>query len=247
LKAFGERETLRGHPPVLRVSIPFGKDLPIPWKKETVMAGQVHLVLFGALLLNKPQRDTLVKWIRQGFDPLVTAAGKSLNITLAGPLDESIPSRAKRKNPHLLRLQLEFEVEKKPDRACGFVVGECGSGIISITRHRFMGVCGVDQATHDKPFLITDELLGHALANTALHELGHRIANFDDNRDQGNFMSTVGPPKEERTLTTQREFWAGVQTWTQDQKRKLVENITAGRLAFDEEEFQVEERPEAPK
>jgi hypothetical protein len=55
--------------------------------------------------------------------------------------------------------------------------------------------------------------------------LGHFIADLEHVNDSTNFMSTMGPPKEKRTLQSQREFWAGKQRFTDDQKKRLVKQL----------------------
>jgi hypothetical protein len=83
------------------------------------------------------------------------------------------------------------------------------------------------------PFLTTDDLLGRALGNAAVHEIGHRIGNFEDNRIGGNFMSSIGQPVNVRTAETQRSYWAGKQSWDNDQERVLVDNLKNRELAGD--------------
>ena len=159
------------------------------------MARQVYLLLNGALALNQPQRDSLVKWIRFGLEPLVKKARKILHIKL---VDHPKQLVAPPDTASTFHLQLNFQTEEIPEKKCGLVLAECNTGEISITKIRYMGVCGLDPNTRNRPFLTTDELLGHALANTALHELGHLIGNFDDNRENGNYMSTLGPRRSAR-------------------------------------------------
>ena len=204
------------------------------------MGGRVHLVLKGAWELNRPQRTSLMKWIDHGFKGLVAKADKTFVMTIADLNARSDPTKDSKDT---LRHELFFETEAIPERKCGIIIGECASGYISITRHRWMGICGIDPKTSNKAFLTTDELLGHALANTALHELGHLFGGFQDNRDAGNFMSSVGPPKDERTAMTMRAFFGGTMKWTPEQESKLVENIRAGKKEGD---FTIEYIPMKP-
>ena len=193
------------------------------------MPGNVHVMLNGGIALNQPQRAALIKWIKHGLGDIVSEAGKNLIVTI--PKGKKSPPPG----PGAYRIDIFLETEPDPGRNCGFVLGMCGSGHVSITRHRNMGICGTNPKTRNKRFITTDELLGHALANTVLHEIGHLISYFDDNRVTGNFMSTVGPKRENRTLKTQREFFAGTMKWTAEQKKSLVANIKAGKKAFEDE------------
>ena len=201
---------------------------------------KVIIVLKGLWRLNRAQRLSIKKWIREGFEPIVKEAAKSLEF-------KSSMKAADRKELSKTQylIEMEFNEPKPPKKRCGLLLAECGSGHISIGRHKFMGVCGNDEKARRKRFLTTDELLGHALANTALHEIGHLVANFDDNRISGNFMSTLGPPKDKRTVKTQRAFWASKMSWTKKQEEALIKNIKLGKKAFDDE-FTVTPIPAQP-
>lgn len=193
------------------------------------MAGNVHVVLNGAIALNTPQRAALVKWIKHGLGDIASKAGKPLLVTI--PTGKNTPSPG----PGAYRIDISLETEPEPKKRCGLVIGECGSGTVSITKHMYMGICGTDPKTRNRRFNTTDELLGHALANTVLHEIGHLVSYFDDNTVSGNFMSTLGPPRAERTLKTQRAYFSGTMSWTAEQKKSLIANIKADKKAFDDE------------
>jgi hypothetical protein len=102
---------------------------------------------------------------------------------------------------------------------------------VYVEAHRNLRVCGVaNQETGKRDlrrFLTTDWLLGRALANTAMHELGHFIADLDHTSDLGNYMFTWGIPKAQRNLQTQRQAWAGVKTFTGDQRAKIIQQLKA--------------------
>jgi hypothetical protein len=108
-------------------------------------------------------------------------------------------------------------------------LGEDAGETVFVKAHQDLRVCGpIDQKTRKqdhRKVLTTFWLLGPALANTAIHELGHFIADLEHVSDSTNFMSTMGPPKEKRTLKIQREFWAGNQMFTAEQKKQLVKQI----------------------
>jgi hypothetical protein len=67
-----------------------------------------------------------------------------------------------------------------------------------------------------------DRRLGRALANTAIHELGHFIAFLDDSHDHSNYMITGGISKNERTRSNQRELFAGHKSFNAQQKVQIV-------------------------
>jgi hypothetical protein len=193
------------------------------------MAGNVQIVLNGAKDLNKAQRASLVKWIKHGLGDIASQAGKPLLVSI--PMGKKPPAAAS----GTYHIEIFLEAEPPPKRRCGFVLGMCGSGWVSITNHKYLGICGTNSKTRNTRIITTDELLGHALANTVLHEVGHLVSFFDDNKISGNFMSTIGPPRATRTLKTQREFFAGTMSWSEDQKKSLVKNIKAGKKAFEDE------------
>ena len=94
-----------------------------------------------------------------------------------------------------------------------------------------MRVCGpVDPETSTRAtrrFLNASWLLGPALANTGLHELGHFIANLEHLTI---IMSGGGSKQKlaERNIKTQREFWATPQTFNDRQKKRLVAQLKVG-------------------
>src|SRR5271169_138804 len=73
--------------------------------------------------------------------------------------------------------------------------------------------------------LTNDRLMGRALANTALHELGHFIGNFDHSSDPTNYMVTGQPPVAQRTISTQRVWWAGPQHFSPEQQEKIIQQL----------------------
>jgi hypothetical protein len=77
----------------------------------------------------------------------------------------------------------------------------------------------------ERRILTASWLLGPALANTAIHELAHFIANLEHVNDATNFMSIFGPPVEDRTLSVQRDFWAGKKMFLPKQRERLIEQL----------------------
>src|ERR1700732_1830158 len=151
--------------------------------------------------------------------PLVKAAGKTLIITTG---------------KHRGDINLDFVSEKRttagaicPPSLLGPTLGEEGTRIL-VKAHRELRVCGppdpVSGKRDTRKVLTTFWLLGPALANTALHELGHFIADLEDVSDMSNYMSTL-EPMEKRTLMSRRTAKAGKQTFTEDQKDRLVKQL----------------------
>lgn len=184
------------------------------------MSDSLRLNLTGLDRIDPKTRAEILVEMRQVLDPIFKAAGKRLIITTG---------------THPGDLHLEFDSGsnmKLGKNICShYFLGEDGGQAIYVRAHRDMRVCGpTDPATgkrDTRKVLTTSWLLGPALANTAIHELGHFIADLDHVNDSTNFMSTLGPPTEARTLKSLRAFFAGKQDFTSEQTRRLVEQIKA--------------------
>lgn len=179
-------------------------------------ANEIRLALHGLGSLSERLRKEIIWIMRVEFGPIVSDAGMVLRI---------IPTVHGRGD-----LNLDFDSESPPGKVCSpTVLGEDGGGNIWVRAHRELRVCGkADPATGKRDtrrFLTNDVLLGRALANTAMHELGHFIADLDHTSDMQNYMMTLGLPKDKRTLRTQRETWAGHQSFNDAQKQKLVTQL----------------------
>jgi len=178
----------------------------------------ITLGLHGLENLDERTKAGVVWLMRKEFEPIVNEAGKRLRITTGG---------------HRGDLNLTFEAEPKAARrkACTGIawLGEDGGGIVSIGGHQSLRVCGpIDPATRQRDIrrILTNHwLMAHALANTAMHELGHFIADLDHSTDSRNYMITGDQPVEQRTITSQREFFAGQQSFTAEQRAKLVAQL----------------------
>ena len=189
------------------------------------MGDSVRLNLSGLNRIGPKTQSEIVVKMRQVLDPIFQEAGKRLIITTG---------------THRGDLNIDFDSDTKSTGrdVCGFsILGEDAGETVFVRAHRDLRVCGpIDPKTQKRDtrrVLTTFWLLGPALANTAIHELGHFIADLDHVTDSTNFMSTMGPPKETRTLKTQREFWAGSQMFTTEQKKRLVKQIKEGNWLGD--------------
>jgi hypothetical protein len=183
-----------------------------------VMSEPLRLVLHGLDGVSSRLREEIVYIIRQEFEPLVNDAGRTLRLIVGSAHGD---------------LNIHFDTESPPGRVChNTILGECGTGSVFVEAHRNLRVCDArDPHTGQQDtrrFLTHDWLLGRALANCALHELGHFIANLDHSADRSNYMVTGSIPVEERTIRSQRHDWAGQKSFTPAQRIQLVAQIRTG-------------------
>jgi len=178
--------------------------------------GTIHLALHGLDGVSERLRSEVVVIVRQEFEPLVREAGVTLVLTTGRAAGD---------------LNMDFDTTSPPAKACNpiTILGEDAGQSVWVRAHQNLRVCGVMNPKTGKQdtrrFLTTDWLLGRALANTTLHELGHFIADLDHTGDQANYMFTTGIPREQRSLRTQRQVWAGAKTFTPDQRGKIVQQL----------------------
>jgi hypothetical protein len=184
---------------------------------EEEMGDSLRLNLTGLNRLGPKTRSEIVVRMRQVLDPIFREAGKRLVITTGSHRGD-------------LNIDFDSDTTTTGSDVCSLsFLGEDASETVFVKAHRDLRVCGpIDPKTNkqDKRRVLTASwLLGPAMANTAIHELGHFIADLEHVNDSMNFMSTMGPPKETRTLKSQREFWAGHPMFTTDQTKRLVKQI----------------------
>jgi hypothetical protein len=190
------------------------------------MGSAVWLNCTGLDDLDAKTHSEVVVRLRQVLEPLCKDAGKTLRITkgdLRGDLnlefDSDTDTRAR---------------ELCPSSGLGNLLGEDAGEAVFVRAHQDMRVCGPvgprTSTLDTRRFLNASWLLGPALANTSLHELGHFIAKLEHTTDPTNIMSDgfSKPKLAERNIKTQRAFWATPQTFNDDQKKRLVEQLKAG-------------------
>jgi hypothetical protein len=180
----------------------------------------ITLGLHGLEHLDPRTKAGVVWLIRKEFEPLVNQAGKRLRITTGSHLGD-------------LNITFVADPEAMQRKACVATnwLGADAEGTVSIGGHRAIRVCSVaNPETHQRDVrrvLTNHWLMAHALANTAMHELGHFIADLDHSGDPSNYMIDGGMPPELKTLRSQREWFAGQQSFTAEQRERLVAQIRA--------------------
>ena len=200
--------------------------MPTTANESETMGSAVWLNCTGLDDLDAKTHSEVVVRLRQVLEPLCQRAGKTLTIT---------------KGDHRGDLNLDFDPETDtrarelcPRSGMGSLLGEDAGESVFVLAHRDLRVCGpVDPKTKTRDtrrFLNTSWLLGAALANTGLHELGHFIANLDHTRDPMNVMFDGSPPfpLAERNISTQRKFWGTPWTFNDEQKQRLVAQLKTG-------------------
>jgi hypothetical protein len=175
----------------------------------------INLALHGLDGVSVRLRSEVVVIMRHEFEPLVKQAGMTLVLTTHRGTGD---------------LNMDFDTTSPPGQVCHLTfLGEDAGHEVWVKAHQNLRVCGVTNPKtgqrDTRRFLTTDWLLGRALANTALHELGHFIADLDHASDIHNYMFTIGIPKEQRNLRTQREAWAGVKIFTSEQRAKIIQQL----------------------
>src|ERR1041384_1476890 len=139
------------------------------------MGDSVRLNLSGLNRLGpKTQAEIIVK-VRQVLDPIFHEAGKRLIITTGNQRGD-------------LNIDFDSDTNTKGSDVCALsLLGEDAGETVFVRAHRDLRVCGpIDSKTRKqdtRKILTAFWLLGPALANTAIHELGHFIADLEHVND----------------------------------------------------------------
>lgn len=177
----------------------------------------ITLGLHGLEHLDARTKAGVVWLMRKEFEPIVNEAGKRLRITTGR---------------HHGDLNLTFTADPWAERrqlCTDGWLGDDGATTVSIGGHRAIRVCSAanpeTQKRDIRRVLTNHWLMAHAMANTAMHELGHFIADLDHSPDPTNYMVTGGLPVAQKNIRSQREFFAGQQSFTPEQRQKLVAQL----------------------
>lgn len=171
--------------------------------------GEIRLAFHNLGKFHDRVADDIIWITKRVFEPLALEAGQTFRIT---------------RGPGLGDLNITFDFAT-PYKMCQFnSLGDEGDTVYALV-HRDWRVCGpvrTDGTRDLRKFMSGDRRLGRALANTAIHELGHFIAFFDESSDHSNYMTTGGLPKNVRTRSNQRELFAGHKSFNAEQKAQIV-------------------------
>jgi hypothetical protein len=179
------------------------------------MTDGMRLNLSGLEKFSLNLQSEIIVNIRNEIGPLVKNAGKTLVITTRIHYGDD--------------LSLNFDSETDMtlrSNPCHSILGNEGGGEIFVRATRELRVCGPIDPRSGKQdirrFLNAPWLLGSALANVAIHELGHCVAQLKHVSDDTNYMRTGGLPVEKRNMASSREYWAGKKMFSSDQKERLI-------------------------
>lgn len=186
----------------------------------------ITLSLHGLEQLDPRIKAGVVWLMRKGFEPIVNEAGKRLRIT-TGRLQGDL---------NITFMEDAWARQRTP---CASTVwlGDDGLRTVSVGGHRSLRVCSVaDPVTHQRDIrrvLTNHWLMAHAMANTAMHELGHFIADLEHSIDSKNYMIDGALPPEQKNIRSQREFYAGQQSFTPEQRQRLVAQLQSEKWLGD--------------
>jgi hypothetical protein len=160
--------------------------------------------------------------IREAIEPLTQQASRVLRFRPSGTGD----------------LTLTFDPGGHESRPCGLLIlGIEGGGDIFVGAHEDLRVCCGPLRDPQNPgeidyvtqiLLVFDDgesAFGRFVGNTAVHELGHMMAQLDHTSFRGNFMYSGNLPRNMRTLESMRRHWAGHKSFSSDQSCRLIEAI----------------------
>jgi hypothetical protein len=175
-------------------------------------------------------RAVVEQTIIDAFHPAAVLAGREIELAYSPPGDA----------------ELTFDRGGRATRPCGLMIlGNEGGGDIFVGAHADLRVCGtpeMDPATggvdHASPrlehvFDPAEPAFGRFVGGTAVHELGHVMAQLPHTADRGNYMHSEGSlganlPEHLRTLETMRRHWGGTKTFSGSQIRLLAQAMMAG-------------------
>lgn len=175
--------------------------------------------------LRKQTKVPGVKWgaveqtIRDGIGPLVAEAGRKLQFSTGSQKDDVV---------------ITFTDAPQVMRPCEgvLILGIEGGGVVFVDAHTQMRVCGGPNPL-EALFGAQDPAMAHAIGNTAMHEMGHRLASLDHALDPGNFLYSapgIGSnlPPAQRSRENLRKHFGGKKRFNDDQRKALIQAIASG-------------------
>jgi hypothetical protein len=202
-------------------------------RKEVSSSVPTFTIGLHNLNIVRPSSE-VVQTIRDAFEQLVNLAGKQLQFSHSGSED----------------IELTFDGEISQPQPCAFtILGISGGGDIAVGDLQNLRVCcgpirdpsnpsHIDYITQFRRLFDPEEPeFGRCVGNTAVHELGHMIAGFDNHsNDPNNFMYQVpfihsNLPRRWRTLEHMRWHWAGPKQFTSEQQNLLIQAIKTGTFS----------------
>lgn len=173
--------------------------------------------------LRKQTRVTAAKWtvveqvIREAFAPLTEQAQRTLKFSSGSDSSDDVTITF-----------TDIEQRVVPCKGQRLLLGNEGGTAVFASAHLEVRVCR-NQTPGEPVFQAADTDLARALGNTAVHELGHRLASLEHTSDAANFMfDDPGPGKATLTREQLRQRLAGKKTWDDQQRGALTEAIGTG-------------------
>jgi hypothetical protein len=176
--------------------------------------------------LRKQTKVPGVKWplieqtIRGAIGPLVEQAGRKLQFSTGSQATEDVV--------------ITFTDAPQKIRPCEGVLflGVEGGGLVFVDAHTHMRVCG-GRNPLEALFGTNDPELAHAIGNTAVHEIGHRLASLDHVPDPSNFLYAVpgigaNLPPGQRSRESLRKHFGGKKSFNEEQRKALMLAIGSG-------------------
>ena len=175
-------------------------------------------------VMNVPNTQQLIQIIRDSILPASKEAGRRLVIhrTVGSGSGD--------------RVLYFTNIAGSNAKPCGLdFLGDQG-GTIDIGAHKDVRVCGPvlgSSSPIERVFEDDDPILTRSIANTAVHELGHMIADLDHVDDPKNYMcwKAVLIPVSMRNRKNVRQAIGGPKYFIQSQIERLVEAIRSGKYA----------------
>jgi hypothetical protein len=180
-----------------------------------------------------PRAKIVEDTIGQAIEPSAQGAGRQLRLTRSPPGD----------------LGLDFDPGGSERQPCALLIlGNEGGGEIFVGAHRDLRVCSGPQGAPQDPegidhvsqfenvFDPQEPEFARFVGGTAVHELGHQIAQLPHITDRHNFMDSgaqrgANLPRHLRTRDLMRRHWSEQKSFSSGQIQQLQDAIRTGQFA----------------